>query len=636
MADYPEQCMLTGVKYGRQCPICKVPEDERGDLRGTWAPRTHEDTRAQIDRQRRNKKIKSTDEDWAHPVENFAWRHHFVNIHAGMMLDPLHQLLKGIVQRLIEWLKKLINETVHTSESSNQPRKKRAKRSGKRLVDQSTADYQIDHRFKQSLPYVGLKHFGQFSSVSQWTGNERKQVVRQLLPVITPLLKKQQAALACSRAILDFVTIAQYTTHDESTLMYMDHALERIDKLIGVFNQFRPVDKDGEPTFNIPKLHAMTHYREFIQRYGSLMGTDSGVGEVGHKTMLKEFFSRTNKGRKYEQQILWHNIRKVNSLAMKDVIFYHHTRAGTSTDTRDEVQVNKPTRDRLDLRLLRIRNREENIDLLNQMKIPLGTLWQWRQARDVGQHFGIKDFVPILAVFVRESRKKLDGIVTKEHEMDDRERDPGWAENWLVGLHPSMTCWPLTGKNSANPDERSCSHARCSQSWRSREDEPRKDFVWVQEYAVNSAQTPGYPNGNVGRLIGQLKLILTVIDPERLGEPSKSKEKRHIKYSGALIQTYSWCRNGLCDPIHGMFEVEPIPPSQATRPRKLGATKIYPLSTILKCAHLIPVDLNISADTVNTRMFVNNYIDWEAYNTLYDSNWQEHLSRQADKLAEDL
>ena len=39
----------------------------------------------------------------------------------------------------------------------------------------------------------------------------------------------------CARAIVDFILLAQYKTHDDETLRYLEQALYRIDKTKVVF-----------------------------------------------------------------------------------------------------------------------------------------------------------------------------------------------------------------------------------------------------------------------------------------------------------------------------------------------------------------------------------------------------------------
>jgi len=81
---------------------------------------------------------------------------------------------------------------------------------------------QLDERFP------GLRRFNNFSTVKQWTGVEQRAVSRQLIPVIARLLtgESAQSILLYARAILDFLTLAQYRSHDGETLRYMELALQ--------------------------------------------------------------------------------------------------------------------------------------------------------------------------------------------------------------------------------------------------------------------------------------------------------------------------------------------------------------------------------------------------------------------------
>ena len=50
----------------------------------------------------------------------------------------------------------------------------------------------------------------------------------------------------------------------------------------------------------------------------------------------------------------------------------------------------------------------------------------------------IKDFIDALAVFVRESRKRLDGVPITNALIVRRESNSSWVEDMLVVLHPSI------------------------------------------------------------------------------------------------------------------------------------------------------------------------------------------------------
>lgn len=161
MADYPEQVLLTGVKKNRHCSMCLVPPDERGELTGTWRPRTHEYTCQKIEAQRNDSGL-TKDAMVIHDLNNFAWRHHLVNVHTILAIDILHQLLKGIVMRLINWIQDLIKD--HVIPTAVKRTRKGVARP-KKFLEQSAADIKLDYRFRQVPSFVGLKLFKDFSKV---------------------------------------------------------------------------------------------------------------------------------------------------------------------------------------------------------------------------------------------------------------------------------------------------------------------------------------------------------------------------------------------------------------------------------------------------------------------------------------
>jgi len=55
--------------------------------------------------------------------------------------------------------------------------------------------------------------------------------------------------------MLDFLHLAQYPTHNDTTLQYLDVALEKFHENCDIL-----VEIGVRVNFNIPKLHSLTHY----------------------------------------------------------------------------------------------------------------------------------------------------------------------------------------------------------------------------------------------------------------------------------------------------------------------------------------------------------------------------------------
>ncbi len=148
----------------------------------------------------------------------------------------------------------------------------------------------------------------------------------QLIPVIAPLLVKCfSEAMHCTRAVINFIMIASYKTHSELTLQYLEHALYCIDKTKEAFRAVHCREGKDKGHFNFPKFHIMSHYANFIRRFSSTDSVNTSHSKAGHKYHLKAFYSWTNKGETYLDQIFAHNIQRQNKLAISSLLLYKST-----------------------------------------------------------------------------------------------------------------------------------------------------------------------------------------------------------------------------------------------------------------------------------------------------------------------
>ncbi len=120
-------------------------------------------------------------------------------------------------------------------------------------------------------------------------------------------------------------------------------------------------------------------------------------------------------------------------------------------------------------------------------------------------------------------------------------------------------------------------------------------------------------------------LTVTVADPERFTLKGKP-----ITYTGALVELYKLRNRGQVYEIYGMIELEKMRASIAKNPRNLGAYWIIEISLVLHNAHIVPRDQD------KVVFYVNNYIDWDQFNQLYDPDWMEKDIKNADAVARKL
>ncbi|KAI6011627.1 hypothetical protein EDC04DRAFT_2871055 [Pisolithus marmoratus] len=172
-------------------------------------------------------------------------------IHSCLTTDVLHQLFQGIIKYLIAWCMELINE--------------------------SELNCQL-----QTLPQCsGIHHFKDgWSKLSQ-------QMAKVLLGCLVG--KVPNDVLTCYKALLDFVYLAQYPSHDDDTLEYMEAALTLFHKHKEVF-----VSLGIQDHFNVPKFHSLLHYVECIKQYGTTDNYNMEAFEHLHIDLAKEGWHASN------------------------------------------------------------------------------------------------------------------------------------------------------------------------------------------------------------------------------------------------------------------------------------------------------------------------------------------------------
>ena len=272
VADFPEQCLVTCNKETR-CPVCIVGDKQRGDHGPIFSLRDPDDTLAAIREHREDEDAASRFEsEGLRDIPDPFWADlPHANIFACMTPDLLHQLHKGVFKdHLFKW-------TTY----------RRAK--------------EVDLRYGCMPPYRGLRHFQRgISGISQFTGNEYRQMEKVFVGVICGLHDNDPRILAAARAVLDFIYLASYPTHSLSSLSSLQAALDAFHRNKQVF-----IDIGARTHFNIPKLHSMQHYVNSIIDLGSLDGYTTDISERLHIDFAKLAYRASNRKQYLHQMVTW-------------------------------------------------------------------------------------------------------------------------------------------------------------------------------------------------------------------------------------------------------------------------------------------------------------------------------------------
>ncbi|KAF8549637.1 hypothetical protein OG21DRAFT_1478799 [Imleria badia] len=261
IGDHPEQCLVACCAENR-CPKCHVPADQHG-ANTQFPPCNQEQTAHVLHAQASGQYPPEFVAEGLRPIFSPFWADlPHTNIFMGITSDILHQLHQGLFK---DHLKK-----------------------------------RFDSWFRAMPIHPGLRHFKEgISKITQWTGADNKQLQRVFVTVLVGTTPNHDVVRA-SRALLDFISLAQYRSHTDNTLRGLQHALNEFHALKNVF-----IDLGCREHFNLPKFHSLCHYMNSIKLYGSLDGFNTENSERLHIDYAKKAYAASNQKDYMIQMTRW-------------------------------------------------------------------------------------------------------------------------------------------------------------------------------------------------------------------------------------------------------------------------------------------------------------------------------------------
>lgn len=141
--------------------------------------------------------------------------------------------------------------------------------------------------------------------------------------------KVPSQVLTCYRALLDFIYLAQYPTHDTDSLEWMEASLD-------LFHQNKdillapPTGLGIREHLNIPKLHSMVHYVEAICNFRTTDNYNTEAFERFHIDMAKEGWRASNFRNEVPQMTQW--LERQEKIAL----FQSYVNSRTKDDAEEE------------------------------------------------------------------------------------------------------------------------------------------------------------------------------------------------------------------------------------------------------------------------------------------------------------
>ena len=277
VGDYPEQVLVSGCKTG-ECPKCDINRKKLGDI----------DTESSYrDLQKVLDVLSTFDDDPAgystacaqvgiKPIVHPFWETlPYSDIYLSLTPDILHQLYQGVMKHLVAWVTTAFNKR------------------------------DLDARCRCLPPNFNVRSFTKgITSLSRLTGKEHADMCRILLGLIIDMDLPDGASpirlIRSTRALLDFLYLAQYPVHTTKTLQLLRQSLKNFHANKHIF-----VELGIREDFNLPKLHSLAHYVESIELFGTTDNYNTEYTEHLHIDLAKDAYRATNHRDEYAQMTVW-------------------------------------------------------------------------------------------------------------------------------------------------------------------------------------------------------------------------------------------------------------------------------------------------------------------------------------------
>jgi len=419
--------------------------------------------------------------------------------------------------------------------------------------------------------------------------------------------------------VIDFVILAQYHSHDEETLWYLEHALFQLNKLKNVFRQLWSEHSDTDVDhFNISKLHAMTHYASWIWRYDSADNFNTKHSEIAYKHLIKIFFNCINKWEMFQRQLLYYNTWHLNLLTMKNILLHRDTR---------QSKINKHALTVMITRFSHVFNLRKIQDALiceqcNQIQETEFNSKLWCHALILVEILNIKKLLDALIVFICKCCNIVDKKVISDRELNKKKKDSTWVKSYYVSVHESLQCWKQDEKDVNDLKTLVSDRVYCSLNWQKKKKVWKRDYVLIQKRLKEMIEVSTLLND---WLSDQLRLILFIIDS--LHRDNKNNELRH---SDILIELLKLCNEKTQHAVHEMIKIKHWSKDNIKNSRSFEVSRFFHSHTILRSVHVVSAN-NISSESNKNKFFyINNFSDWNSYNLIYEKNFLHKETRVAE------
>jgi len=112
-----------------------------------------------------------------------------------------------------------------------------------------------------------------------------------------------------------------------------------------------------------------------------------------------------------------------------------------------------------------------------------------------------------------------------------------------------------------------------------------------------------------------------------LCQDNKSNELRH---NDVLVKLLKPCNEETQHAVHEMIEIKHWFKDNIKNSRSLKASRFFHLHTILRSVHVVSANDSCSELNKNKFFYINNFSDWDSYNSIYEKNFLHKETKVAE------
>ncbi len=258
----------------------------------------------------------------------------------------------------------------------------------------------------------------------------------------------------------------------------------------------------------------------------------------------------------------------------------------------------------------------------NQIQETELNLKLWCHALILVRILNIKKLLDALTIFMCKCHNIVDEKVVSDKELNKKKKDLIWVESYYVSVHESLQCWKQDEKNVNDLENLVSDRVYCSLNWQKKKKVWRRDYVLIQKRLKEMIEALTLLND---WLSDQLRLILFIIDS--LHQDNKSNELRH---NDVLVELLKLHNEKTQHAVHEMIEIKHWSKDNIKNSHSLEVSQFFHLHTILKSVHVVSANDSRSKSNKNKFFYINNFNDWNSYNSIYEKNFLHKEMRVAE------